>query len=692
MLIKSIRTAIVLLSLFFMGVLVWSVLTLALKEHRELYASYVEGDLDALSDNMASDLVAILGQPDQFFQLKTLLLRLDPYEHVKCAAVFDANWQLVDFYLGASERALPEKKRLQIKNNSPQTLGLHRQQGAIRVVKRVGDPSAELGYLVIVNDFQGPLDESAHSLMMHTLPTVLGVMLLLMLAFSAFGNRWLSPLTRLSEFARQVQKSKNYNLTIPVSGHYEVSSLTTDINNMMEEIRKESEMNQEYVALLERGKKETEYLANYDSLTGLMNRKHFINRLQELLQQATTTGKTYDLMFVGLDGFKGVNDSLGHEVGDLLLAGVAGRLLTYTPEHALVCRHGGDEFLILSESVDGKPMLDSLAAGIVSGLAQKFNVSSWEVRITASIGIARRCEQYQDIRELIRDADIAMYDAKHRGKSRFSIFDADMMAEHQRRVDIANAIVPALQNDEFCLNYQAKVTADGQPVGAEALIRWHSESLGFVSPAEFIPIAEQSGKITEITKWVIQQVCLDVRDVFVPAGIQLPVSINLSATDLKKYHLVGVIKGAFLKYDIPRGMVEFEVTEYSYLDNLDVANKFFSEISALGCKVALDDFGTGYSSLSYLTKIPIDIIKIDKQFVDNIGESHRDDALVLTIIEMAKRLGMSLCAEGVEKKEQVNFLNSYGCQVIQGYYFAKPMPLDDFVSFVQQGQKRICPA
>ncbi|WP_419812440.1 putative bifunctional diguanylate cyclase/phosphodiesterase [Bacterioplanoides sp.] len=692
MLIKSIRTAVVLLSLMFMGVITWSVLSLALTEHRQLYADYVESDLNALSDNMASDLVSILGQDDQFFQLKTLLLQLVPYEHVQYAAVYDANWQRVDFYLGASEQALPENQRTRIGDQPPYTLGIHHQAGSVRVVKRIGDPVATLGYLVIVNDFQGPLDNSTHSLLIHTLPTAVAVMLLLMLVFSVLSNRWLAPLTHLSEFARRVQKSKNYNLTVPLTGHYEVSSLADDINNMMEEIRKESEAKQEYVTLLERRKADMEHLANYDSLTGLMNRKYFIHCLQQRMDTAVDQQKSYDLMFIGLDGFKGVNDSLGHEVGDLLLAGVAGRLTAYAPVNAQVCRHGGDEFLMLLEHDAAGTELDTLAAAIVSGLAQKFTISSWEVRITASIGIARQCEQYQDIRELIRDADIAMYDAKHRGKSRFSVFDGVMMVEHQRQVDIANAIVPALQNNEFHLHYQAKVTANGKPAGAEALIRWHSDTLGTVSPAEFIPIAERSGKITDITRWVIQQVCLDIRDVLLPAKIELPVSINLSAIDLQKYHLVGVIKGAFLKYGIPRGMVEFEVTEYSYLDNLEVANKFFDEVSALGCKVALDDFGTGYSSLSYLTKIPIDVIKIDKQFVDNIGASHRDDALVLTIIEMAKRLGMSLCAEGVENKEQVLFLNSYGCQVIQGYYFAKPMRLEDFVSFVQQGQKRRCPA
>lgn len=456
MLIKSIRTAIMLLSLMFMSGIAWTVFSLSLAEHRELYARYVQGDLDALSDNMASELVAIVGQPDEFFRLKTLLLELDPYDNVLGAAVMDGNWRLVDFYTGNLQQLVADADRIQFDRFQPLLPGLHHQQGRLIAVKRIGDPELNLGYLVIINDFQGPLDASTHSLMISTLPTALVIILILMVAFALFSNRWLAPLTQLSEFARRVQGSQDYGSRIPVSGHYEVSSLTEDINNMMDTIRKELDTNREYTALLERRREEMEYLANYDSLTGLMNRKHFINRMETLLQNAEADNKHYDLMFVGLDGFKGVNDSLGHEIGDLLLAGVAGRLIIYVPANALVSRHGGDEFLVLVEGIEDRAELDALAGNIVSGLAQKFRVSSWEVRISASIGIARSCESYTDIRELIRDADIAMFDAKSDGKARFSYFEQQMMAHHQRRIDIANAISHALETGEFSVHYQAK--------------------------------------------------------------------------------------------------------------------------------------------------------------------------------------------------------------------------------------------
>lgn len=689
MLIKSIRTAIMLLSLVFMIVIAVSVFYLSVTEHRELYARYVEGDLDALTENMASDLVGVINHPNQFFELKAYLLSLDPYDHVIGAAVYDKSWELIDEYVGHARVRDTSMAPVDFIQWQERRTGVWQDGGHLVAVKLIGDPGLVLGYLVVVNDYEGPLEFSTRNLTIRVLPPALLSIVVLMLFFYIMGNRWLSPLTRLSEFARRVQRTKDYSLKIPISGHYEVSSLTSDINNMMDAIRQESEINQEYVGLLEERREEMEYLANYDSLTGLVNRQYFITQLEHVLKNEQGSGVGYAVMFVDLDGFKVVNDSLGHEVGDQLLVEVAQRLKSYVPENDIVSRHGGDEFLILVNDCGQPDCLKELANCIVNGLTQKFLIQSWEVRISASVGIATASENCTDLRELIRNADVAMYNAKSAGKARFSFFTDDMLKDYQRRMDIANAIEYALEHNEFSVHYQAKVTPDGVPVGAEALVRWRSEQLGFVSPAEFIPIAEQSGKITEITQWVINRVCLDVRDAIPRVKRAIPVSINLSASDLKKYHLVGFIKGAFIKYGIPPGLVEFEVTEHSYLDNLDMANRFFAEISAMGCEVALDDFGTGYSSLSYLTKIPIDVIKIDKQFVDNIGASERDDALVLTIVEMGRRLGMELCAEGVETAEQLKFLSDNGCRIIQGYLFSKPLPLPEFLEYLQQVEHKL---
>ncbi|WP_199243975.1 putative bifunctional diguanylate cyclase/phosphodiesterase [Bacterioplanes sanyensis] len=670
------RTAIMLLALIFMSVIALTIFFLAIKEHRSLYAHYAESDLDALSDNMANELLPLLSRERQFFQLKTYLLKLDPYENTQGAAIFDKDWRLLETYIGYQQQHLKQHQQIDFTGWSLRQPGLHREDGHLIAVKAIGDPNWVLGYLVIVRDFSSPLEQSTHSLTWQVLPAATLSILLLMLAFSALGNHWLTPLARLSTMAKTVQKTQDYNVRLPVSGSFEVESLTRDINDMLSAIRQEHELNKQHVVLLEQRRETMEYLANYDHLTGLVNRQFFRKQLETLLKSQTTSQPAIAIMYADLDGFKLVNDSLGHEVGDSLLLNAAKRLKNMLGDSGLVSRHGGDEFLILVQQYENEQELKSIAARIIDALTQKFAIDSWEIRVSASIGIALALPD-QDANTIIRNADVAMYEAKHSGKAQYSFFNAEMMVEHQRRIEVANAIDSAIANGELFVVYQPKHLCDGSIVGAEALLRWQSPQLGFVSPGEFIPIAEQSGKVSQLTQWIINRVCADIEDALLPLGFHHPIAINLSAADLKKYHMLGSIKGAVQKYSIDAGQLEFEVTEHSYLDDFDTTNRFLSDIADMGYSIALDDFGTGYSSLSYLNRIPIDTLKIDKQFVDHIGQSQQDDALVLTIIEMGKRLGMQLCAEGVESKAQLDFLAASGCQFIQGYYFSKPMPLND---------------
>ncbi|GGY35955.1 hypothetical protein GCM10011297_06230 [Bacterioplanes sanyensis] len=684
--IRSMRTAIMLLALISMITIAVAVFFLAINEHRHLYQRYAEADLNALSDNMANELLPLIAQQQHFFQLKTFLLKLDPYAHTEGAAIYNPEWQLLESYYGQRQQNLSEQQRLNFSHWTRRKTGVFHRDGYLIAVKPIGDPSLLLGYLVIIRDLTEPLNNSTRNLSLQVLPAATASILLIMLVFYAFGNTWLRPLNRLSNMAKTVQKTKDYDIQIPVSGQFEVASLTRDLNDMLAVIRQEHEVNNQYVTLLEQQSEEMSHLANYDHLTGLVNRQNFRRQLQQQLK--TADEQPLALMFVDLDGFKLVNDSLGHEIGDQLLSDAAVRLQNLIQHRGLVCRHGGDEFLLLVREYDNSEELAQLANLVIDALTQKFAVDSWEIRVSASIGITEANSADIAANELIRNADIAMYEAKSTGKSRYSFFCHEMMTDHQRRLEIASYIDYALEHQEFTIAYQPKVLASGQPVGAEALIRWYSAELGFISPAEFIPIAEQAGKITQLTQWVINRVCQDLSDTLIPAGFKHSIGINLSATDLKKYHLLGCIKGAIQKFGITPQRLEFEVTEHSYLDDFSAANHFLSELSKMGIRIALDDFGTGYSSLSYLNRIPIDTLKIDKQFVDCIGHSTQDDALIITIIEMGRRLGLNLCAEGVENKEQLDFLRHNGCHMIQGYYFAKPMPLADFCEFLQQASKK----
>jgi EAL domain-containing protein (putative c-di-GMP-specific phosphodiesterase class I) len=342
----------------------------------------------------------------------------------------------------------------------------------------------------------------------------------------------------------------------------------------------------------------------------------------------------------------------------------------------IISRLGGDEFLILLHNEPNDIMLIEIAERLVRELNIPFDINAWEVQIGVSVGIAKASDSNFNLSEFVSNADIAMYRSKSAGRGIHTIFAPDMMEDNKRKLLIANSIISAAKNNEFTLYYQAKVAPDETIVGYEALIRWNSESLGHVSPSEFIPIAEQSGKILPITKWVLDRVCQDFETVQRLQPTDTTISVNLSAYDIKNPALIEFIKNLFTKYDIEPSLLEFEVTESAYLENLEMAHDFITKLKAIGSTIALDDFGTGYSSLSYLTQINFNTLKIDKQFVDDLNVSERGTLITKTIIQMAKHLNLKICAEGVETREQANFLIENGCHQLQGYFYSKPKSLE----------------
>jgi sensor c-di-GMP phosphodiesterase-like protein len=341
----------------------------------------------------------------------------------------------------------------------------------------------------------------------------------------------------------------------------------------------------------------------------------------------------------------------------------------------LIARLGGDEFLILLYNGPNDFVVTDIAERIIKEISKPFDINGWEIQISVSIGIAKASDAMHNLSDFVSNADVAMYKSKIEGKNTHRMFIPEMMEDNKRRLLIANRISAGLKENEFEVYYQPKVNADEAIVGFEALLRWHSAELGFVSPSEFIIIAEQSGKIHQITEWLLQQVLLDYSKILAHFGDNTIISLNLSAHDLKNTKILGLITALFERYKVNPKCVEFEVTESTYLENFDMANAFFENIRNMGSSIALDDFGTGYSSLSYLTQIQLDTLKIDKQFVDNLGISERSTLVTKTVIEMAKQLNLNICAEGVETRQQMDFLVAHGCHQLQGYLFGKPSPL-----------------
>jgi diguanylate cyclase (GGDEF)-like protein len=654
-----------------------AVLAFSIKVHETLYLESVKADFQPLSENISNDLLKFINteQPD-IFGITTTLLRLEGYENVKYAVVLTPTFQTMQFYTG---KALAEKAAHDVMTKTDFSAfpkGLSISGNNLSALVHIGEQTLPIGYLLIVNDLEKPLSQSKLDLLSSTLPFVLMVMLIGILVLRWLNTKMLSPFSALARLAKKIKQTNDYTIKINVNGKKEVQALSSEFSSMMETIYGEEVKNKKYTVQLMRQRKDMERLANFDTLTGLPNRLSFMDTLQAQLETALFQRTNPALFYIDLDGFKDVNDTYGHDLGDSLLKHVSKRIRSHLKEHDIVARLGGDEFVVLLVDTLTEQQLKEKADVFIRELSSTFKLDDWEVQVSASIGIAYAKSGDYQVGQVVSNADIAMYRAKLDGKNTYRLFTEDMMEVNRRKLAIANSLSNAIKQDEFTLFYQAKVNHQHQIVGFEALIRWTNDELGFVGPDEFISIAEKSGKIHLITKWVIERCCKDINCLRKLYGENIVLSLNLSSVDLKIPTLADKIVALFKVYDVPAKCMEFEVTESAYLENFDEANAFFERIKKIGCTIALDDFGTGYSSLSYLTQIAIDTLKIDKQFVDKLGVSKRNTLVTKTIIQLAKQLNLMICAEGVETIDQADFLLEAGCNTLQGYYFGKPKPLE----------------
>lgn len=417
-----------------------------------------------------------------------------------------------------------------------------------------------------------------------------------------------------------------------------------------------------------------EWLAHHDPLTDLPNRTLLRDRLQQAMARALRAGKRAALMFLDLDRFKNINDSLGHAFGDQVLRAVASRLRTCVRDTDTVARLGGDEFLLVLECVENDQDVGVVARKIIDKLSTPLEVQSQTLSTGASIGIALYPEDGIDVDSLLKNADSAMYHAKESGRSAFRFFTESMNLSAIDRLRMENALRQALDNSELSLHYQLQVELTTTRVlGVEALLRWNNPVLGNVSPARFIPVAEESGLIVPIGEWVLNEACAQASD-WRDEGIRdITVAVNLSALQFRRTDIVAKVRAALDRYGIPAGMLELELTESQLMHNVEEVMRTMNELKALGVKLSIDDFGTGYSSLSYLKRFPVDRLKVDRSFVNDVADDPDDAAIVRTIIQLGRSLKLDVIAEGVETPAQLDFLTMEGCHSAQGYLFAKPM-------------------
>ena len=663
------------------------VLWLAINEHESLYVKAVGSNLHALSRNMSAELKpGMERRPVDSLAVSDTLGRLGNYENLIRADVYDTDFNHVSAFernKGVASKSVPLPREAISKLG----LGLSQSQGEIRYLERIGTQAFPVGYLVITKDVNSPVAKSRRTLLLQTLPLVLIGIVVTSIVCLVLINRLLKPLYGLSRFTEEVNETKDYSLRFNMLRKNEISHLGDNINRLLEMIEVELTINYEQNQTLIEQQQTMTRLANYDSLTGLPNRQFVMDNLRLELARAKRADEDLVLMFFDLDGFKGINDSLGHETGDLILIEVADRVTTMLREGDLVARLGGDEFIILPDRDTSEASIVNMATRVISAFGEPFQLRGLALTVGVSLGIARASNANFDLSQLMSNADLAMYRSKARGRGTYTIFTPDMVESHKRKLSLANSIDQAIRDNEFVLYYQPKISSDGYIIGFESLIRWEHPELGMVMPGEFIPIAEQGGKITAITHWVIEQMCIEMPTIQKTLGRKFRVSVNLSGHDLRHSGLFDTIHQLFTKHHINPEFVEFEVTESAYLENFALSNKFFRRVSNMGCAIALDDFGTGYSSLSYLTQISIDTLKIDRQFIRELESSERSRLVTGTIIDLARRLSLTICAEGIENYNQWEYLLEHGCDHVQGFLFSQPVPLSEIANLPVQYER-----
>jgi len=443
---------------------------------------------------------------------------------------------------------------------------------------------------------------------------------------------------------------------------------------------------------LDRRQEELAFLATHDALTGLPNRTLILDRVEQMLVRSRRSQTPVAALFVDLDNFKSINDTLGHNTGDELLTAVTSRLDGVVRESDALGRLGGDEFVVIAEELSLAAGPELIAERLLEALKQPFKLAGGETRltVTASIGIAMGDRDSAE--ELLRDADIAMYRAKWDGKNRYVVFESEMQDAVQSRMELEMDLRDAIENEEFFLVYQPTFNLrDMSPTGVEALIRWRHPSRGIVQPDDFIPLLEETGLITQAGKWVLQEACRQGA-VWREAGHSIGMAVNVSGRQLDTDEFVVHVEEALKESGLDPSALTLEITETTLMRNAEETARRLTAIKQLGVRIAIDDFGTGYSSLAHLQQFPVDALKIDRSFISRLTDNPEGDTLIHTLVQLGKALSIETLAEGIEQQRELSLLQDEQCDSGQGFLFARPLDVDAAETFLQDHSKPGVPA
>ena len=437
-----------------------------------------------------------------------------------------------------------------------------------------------------------------------------------------------------------------------------------------------------------RAQEKLEYIAHHDSVTGLPNRVLLLDRVQQALVRAARENEQVAVLFLDLDGFKAINDTVGHHFGDRFLGEVAARLQSKIREQDTVARLGGDEFAIVLEGVTSMTDVSNVSRKIISSLAKPFLLDGREMYVTGSIGVSRFPADGEDVNTLLRKADSAMYRAKQVGKNTYRFYSEVEGEEDTARVELEQELRRAVERQEFVVYYQPQVSIDtSEVVGVEALLRWEHPVHGIVEPNRFIPLLEETGLIIDVGDWVIREVCRHAKGWKTMGLPEVRIAVNLSSRQFSKRDLVGDIARALDEFDIEPRRLNIEITEGTLASKIDNTVRTLEKLNALGVTISVDDFGVGYSSLNYLKRFPIHKLKIDQSFVRDVIDDANDAAIASAIIALAHALKLDVIAEGVEQLEQLFFLSRQGCHEVQGHLISRPISNRDFIRWIGENPK-----
>ncbi|WP_050632345.1 putative bifunctional diguanylate cyclase/phosphodiesterase [Bacillus andreraoultii] len=422
-------------------------------------------------------------------------------------------------------------------------------------------------------------------------------------------------------------------------------------------------------------------MAYHDQLTDLPNRRQFEATVETIINKYQEKKKSFGIIFIDLDRFKHINDTLSHKGGDELIIAVAKRLTRLKRKNDLVARQGGDEFTYLAKEITSKNDMELIARQILQALSSPYTINENELFVTCSIGIAMFPDDGKTIDELMKHADVAMYQAKENGKNGYSFYNKSSRIGSKPFI-LEHDLHSAIEKDELVLHYQPQVECStGKVFGVEALLRWNHSKFGLIPPNEFIPIAEETGLIVTIGEWVLKTACIQAK-IWNDIGFNIKVGVNLSPRQVKQSNLIEKVHMIINETGIQPHLLDLEITETIAMNHINFVAPYLKRFRQSGIKISIDDFGTGYSSLAYLANLPIDTLKIDRAFIDKIGKDSGNEAIIATIISLAKNLKLSVIAEGVETREQAFFLNKLGCSNIQGYLISKPLPSEELTRLI----------